>query len=101
MWLNDDTDNIELARFSIHRQNRDATSGKTRGGGVGLFVNNSWCAMSNIKEVSRYWSPEVEYLMISCRPHYLPRESPSVLFVAIYLPPQTDAGTKTALKQLY
>jgi hypothetical protein len=57
--------------------------------------------MSNIKEVSRYCSPEVEYLMISCRPHYLPREFSSVLFIAIYLPPQTDAGTKTALDELY
>jgi hypothetical protein len=35
--------------------------------------------------------------MICCRPHYLPRE----LFVAVYLPPQTDAGTKTALNELY
>ena len=44
LWLNDDTDNIELAGFSMHRQNREeATSGKTRVGG--LFVNNSWCAM--------------------------------------------------------
>jgi hypothetical protein len=32
MWLNEDTDNIELARFSMHQQNRDATSGKMRGG---------------------------------------------------------------------
>ena len=48
-----------------------------------------------------YCSPEVEYLMISCRPHYLPREFSPILFVAIYLPPQTDAGTKTALNQLY
>jgi hypothetical protein len=73
-WLNKETDNIELAGFSIHRQNRDATSGKTRGGGVCLFVNNSWCAMCNIEEVSRYFLPEVEYLMISGRPHDLPRE---------------------------
>ena len=34
MWLNEETDNIELAEFSLHRQIRDATSGKTRGGGV-------------------------------------------------------------------
>jgi hypothetical protein len=33
--------------------------------------------------------------MISCRPHYLPREFSSVFFVAVYIPPQTDAGTKT------
>ena len=39
--------------------------------------------------------------MISCRPHYLPREFSSVFFVAVYIPPQTDAGTKTALNELY
>jgi hypothetical protein len=39
--------------------------------------------------------------MISCRPHYLPREFSSILFIAVYLPPQTDAGTKTALNELY
>jgi hypothetical protein len=85
----------------MHRQNRDATSGKKRGGGVCLFVKKSWCAMSRIKEFSRYCSPEVEYLMISCQPHYLPREFSSVLLVAVYLPPQSEAGTMTALNQLY
>ena len=45
--------------------------------------------------------PEVEYLMISCRPHYLPREFSSVFFVAVYIPPQTEAGIKTALNELY
>ena len=45
--------------------------------------------------------PEVEYLMISCRPQYLPREFSSVIFVAVYIPPQTDVGTKTALNELY
>ena len=39
--------------------------------------------------------------MISCRPHYLPTEFSSVFFVAVYVPPQTDAGTKTALNRLY
>jgi hypothetical protein len=57
--------------------------------------------MSYIKNVSRYFSPEVEYLVISCRPHYLPREFSSILFIATYSPPQTDAGTKTALNRLY
>ena len=57
--------------------------------------------MSNIKEVARYCSPKVEYLMISCRPHYLPRQLSAILFVAVYLPPQNKASTKTALNQLY
>ena len=38
--------------------------------------------------------------MISCRPHYFPRAF-IYIFVAIYLPPQTDAGTETALNELY
>ena len=45
--------------------------------------------------------PEVENIVINCRPHYLPREFSAILFVAVYLLPQTDAGTKTALRQLY
>ena len=53
------------------------------------------------KKVSRFGSHEVEYLMISCRPHYLPREYSSVFFIDVYIPPQTDAGTKTALNELY
>ena len=39
--------------------------------------------------------------MISCRPHYLPREFSSVFHVAVYIPPQSEAGTKTALNELY
>ena len=39
--------------------------------------------------------------MINCRPHYLHREFSAILFVAVYLPTQTDAGTKTALSQLH
>ena len=31
----------------------------------------------------------------------LPREFSSIFFVAVYLPPQTDTGTKTALNELY
>ena len=53
------------------------------------------------KDVSRLCSPEVEYLMISCRPHYLPGEFSSVFFIAVYIQPQTEAGTKAALNELY
>ena len=31
----------------------------------------------------------------------MPRELSAIFFVAVYLPPQADAGTKTALSQLY
>jgi hypothetical protein len=66
-WLNDDMNNIQLAGYTLYRQDRTAASGKTRSGGLCIFVINSWCTIS--KEVSRFCPPEVEYLMISCRPH--------------------------------
>lgn len=31
------------------------------------------CMISNVKEVSSFCSPELEYLMIICNPYYLPR----------------------------
>ena len=65
------------------------------------FINNSWCSISNIKNISRLCSLELEYLMISCRPYYLPREFSSVFFAAVYLPPQTDVDTKAALNEPY
>jgi hypothetical protein len=40
---------------------------------VCVSVNNSWCTISNIN-VSRLCSTELEYLMINCRPQYLPRK---------------------------
>jgi hypothetical protein len=91
---------MQLAGYTLYRQDRTAASGKTRGGGLCIFLNNSWCMIS--KEVSSYCLPEVEYHMICCRPQYLPREFSSVLFIAVYVPPQTEAGTnKTALNELY
>ena len=39
--------------------------------------------------------------MISCRPHYLQREFSPIIFVAVYIPPQSEACTKIALNELY
>ena len=51
-WLNNDMINIQLAGFKIFRQDRTVASGKTRGGGICIFVN-SWRTKS--KEVSRFY----------------------------------------------
>ena len=39
--------------------------------------------------------------MISCRPHYLLREFSSIFVIAVYIPPQSETGTKIALNELY
>ena len=48
--------------------------GKLRGGGLCLFVNSKWWAISNVQEL--------EYLMKSCRTHYFPKQfSSAVLYI--------------------
>ena len=56
-WLNDDMNNIQLAGYTLYRQDGTVASDKTRGGGLYIFVNNSWCTIS--KEVSMVCSSEV------------------------------------------
>ena len=53
------------------------------------------------KEVSSYCAPEVEFLMIRCRSHYLSQEFSSIFFVAVYIPPQSEEGSKIALNEMY
>ena len=48
-WLNKDMD-IYLTGFSMTCKARTADSGKTKGGGVCLIANNSWCTISNVKK---------------------------------------------------
>ena len=52
LWLNNDMNNIQLAGLKLFQQDSTAASAKTRGGGLCVFVNNSWCTKS--KEVSRF-----------------------------------------------
>ena len=39
--LNDYMNNIQLAGYTLYRQDRTAASGKTKGDGLCIFVNNS------------------------------------------------------------
>ncbi|KAI3353045.1 hypothetical protein L3Q82_019239 [Scortum barcoo] len=74
--------------LSIHRQDRTINSGKSKGGGVCFMVNNKWCP--DVEIISTGCSPDLEHLMIRCRPYYLPREFTSVVMTAVYLPPHAD-----------
>ena len=82
---------------SIHRQDRTTNSGKSKGGGVCCMVNNLWC--SDVEIISLYCSPDLEHLMIRCRPYYIPREFTSVVVTAVYIPPH--ANTNQALDKLH
>lgn len=98
-WLQPSTPDaaIEIEGFTAHRQDRTRDSGKNKGGGLCVYTNNNWC--TNSVPVSRYCSPDLEYVTVKCRPFYLPREFSVIIITAVYIPP--DAKASSALGLLY
>ncbi len=91
---------IELTGFSVHRLDRTKElTGKSRGGGVCFYINNSWCDERNIHSIKSFCSPDLEFHMLPCRPFWLPRELTAIIITAVYIPPQ--ANTDQALGELY
>ncbi|KAK1788612.1 hypothetical protein P4O66_002697 [Electrophorus voltai] len=78
---------------------RTADSGKSRGSGVCVMVNNSWCNNANVATLASSCSPNLELLALKFRPFYLPREFTSVIINTVYIPPQ--ANMDTALWELH
>lgn len=62
---------IKLAGSSVYKADWTVYSGKSRGGGVCIYINNSW--LSDTKVIDTHCLPAVEYLLWSCRP-FLPTE---------------------------
>ncbi|KAK1791170.1 hypothetical protein P4O66_002198 [Electrophorus voltai] len=101
-WLNPMVPNhaIQPAEFfSVHRMDRMADSGKSRGGGVCVMVNNSCCNNANVVTLACSCSPNLELLALKLHPFYLPREFTSVIINTVYIPPQ--ANMETALCELH
>ena len=101
-WLTGETlsEAVQPTGFSTHRADRKKhLSGKKRGGGVCLMTNVTWCDERNIQELKSFCSPDLEFLTIKCRPHYLPREFSSIIITAAYIPPQAD--TSMTLNELH
>ena len=102
-WLSDKIlpMGIQLDGFSIHWADRTVESGKLKGGGVFLLINSNWCANSSVVEVSTHCSVFLEYLMVKCRPVYLPRECSEIIVTAVYIPTQDKKNNKLTLHELY
>uniref|UniRef100_A0A1A8ATP4 Reverse transcriptase domain-containing protein n=1 Tax=Nothobranchius furzeri TaxID=105023 RepID=A0A1A8ATP4_NOTFU len=99
-WLSDRVPDaaIQLDGMASFRADRNvALCGKTRGGGLCVYVNEKWC--KNALLASRYCSLLVEFVTVRCRPFYLPREFTTVFIIGVYIPP--GANTKEALGELY
>ncbi len=62
-----------------------------------MYINKEWC--NNAAVLSNYCSSLVEFMVVKCRPFYLPREFTVIVIVAVYIPPCANA--KDALRELY
>lgn len=87
---------IQLEGWVVHRHDRGMDFGKTRGGGLCVYVNKCWS--NNSKTVGSHCSPDLEYVAVKCRPAYLPREFTAVMLTGVYVPP--DANANLALGRL-
>lgn len=69
--------------------------GKTRGGGVCLYINNRWC--DNIKVHRKVCIPNLELVTLSLHPFYLPREFPIVVVSCVYVAPSANINIAAEL----
>ncbi len=102
-WLNNSVPDcaIQLEQLTCYRANRALVEGgKRRGGGLCVYINDGWCRDAVV--VCKHCSPLVEFMIIKCRPFYLPREYTAILLVAVYIPPSSNNNNRSeALNDLY
>ncbi len=101
-WLNNSVPDcaIQLEQLTCYRADRALVEGgKRRGGGLCVYINNVWCRDAVV--VCKHCSPLVEFMIIKCRPFYLPREYTAILLVAVYIPPNSNNNRSEALNYLY
>ncbi|KAK3531512.1 hypothetical protein QTP70_023859 [Hemibagrus guttatus] len=72
--------------FTYRVDRHTKLSGKTKGGGICFYINNSWC--NNVKVPFQLCSPDLEAFIINCKPFYSPREFSSFILVCVYISPQ-------------
>ncbi len=102
-WLNNSVPDcaIQLEQLTCYRADRALVEGgKRRGGGLCIYINDAWCRDAVV--VCKHCSPLVEFMIIKCRPFYLPREFTAILLVAVYIPPSSNNNNRSeALNDLY
>ena len=71
------------------------------GKGVYIYVNNDWCAAADI--IVTHSSPDIENLVLKCRPFFIPRAFHCLLITAVYIPPHANAkaNANLALEKLH
>lgn len=79
---------VQLASRILYRGDRTMDSGKSKGGGLCMYVLNDWCSQSRI--IESHCSPDIESMTVIFRPFHLPRELTVVVVTAVYIPPDAN-----------
>ena len=82
---------VQLDGFSLIRADRTESSGKRKGGGLAVFVNDRWCNSRHITIKVQHCCRDIELLAVTVKPYYLPREFSHAIVVAVYIPPSANA----------
>ncbi len=93
-WLTDNTPDslVSFTSFRTIRADRDTgASGKQKGGGLILLVNNKWCNPRHATIKEQICNKDTELLVVSLRPYYLPQEFTVVVAIVVYIPPAAKA----------
>lgn len=77
---------------------RTAESGRRKGGGLTVFVNNRWCNPGHITVKKQICSRDIELLAVRIWPYYLPCDLSHVIMLAVYIPPANTAGAREKLQ---
>lgn len=82
-WLSDSSSDstLQLHTYSLHRGERTSASGKSRGGGVCMYVNNRWCV--DVQVVHKRCSAEIKPLMPKSDP-FIHRRSSALCICCLF-----------------
>ena len=84
---------FELPGFSLIHADRDPVlTGKSKGGGVAVYINNRWCHPGHITIKEVICTENVELLAVGCRSYRQPREISLYLLLAVYIHPRAKPG---------
>ena len=98
MWLHEDIldSNITVDGFQTVLADRShRESGKGKGGGLAILINNKWCHPGHVTVKERACSSDIELLAVGLRPYYLSREFSHVIILVVYIPPFANAALAT------
>ena len=88
-WLHEQIpdSNVTVPGFQTVRADRDTTAtGKKKGGGLAVLVNNRWCNPGHVSVKERVCNADIELVAVGLRPFYLQREFSSVIAITVYIP---------------